>query len=574
MNWAVKIVSDARKGILPIALLSGMINMLLLTSPLYMLQVYDRVLMSGQVATLIWVSMIALIAFIGLGLFDALRSRTLVQLGTWVGQRAAVDVMNASLQDATRNGDKSGRHLRDLQQIQAFIGGNSIAPFFDAPFAPFFVLMTFALHPYIGILTVFAGLIIFMIALWTDRRARKVAEDVREADLEAMKVAETFLLGSDYIESAGMRSLAISRYVNASKVYQDRHSSVQSTLANSTGFSKGLRMIFQSASLGIGALLVLRGEMTAGGMIAGSILMARALAPIDQSMNAWRGFQAARAAYLSLQKLASETQPDTNRLKLPKVRGEVGVERLAFLHPGQRNFLFADVSFKVEPGCMLCIVGASGTGKTTLCRVLTGVDKPSRGRVSIDDADLSQWDRQQFGENVGYLPQLPVFFDGTIAQNIARFDVSVSDEDIVQAAQSVGAHQLILQLPNGYATLVGPKGNRLSGGQTQLIGLARANFQQPRIIILDEPTAHLDDSGRQLFSAFLKLSRQNKQSVVIATHDPALVRQADRVVFLAEQTAIVKDRKSGLRGDDEAGPMNLSSALSVVPSSKGTSGSG
>ena len=240
MNWADNIVRDSRKGIVPIALMSGMLNMLLLTSPLYMLQVYDRVLLSGELATLFWVSMIAFVAFIGLGLFDALRSRSLVQLGTWVGQRAAVNVMNASLQDATRNGDKSGRHLRDLQQVQGFIGSNAITPFFDAPFAPFFVLMTFILHPYIGILTVSSGLILFLIALWTDRRARRAAEDVRDADLQAMNVAETFLLGSDYIESSGMRSLAVSRYEKASKVYQDRHRSVQSTLANSTGFSKGL----------------------------------------------------------------------------------------------------------------------------------------------------------------------------------------------------------------------------------------------------------------------------------------------------------------------------------------------
>ncbi len=570
MNWADSIVTDTRKGLVPIALMSGMLNLLLLTSPLYMLQVYDRVLLSGQLATLFWVSMIALVAYIGLGLFDALRSRSLVQLGAWVSQRAAVNVMNASLQDTVRGGDKSGRHLRDLQQIQGFVGSNAITPFFDVPFAPFFILMTFILHPYIGLLTVLGGAILFIIALWTDRRARHAAEMVRGSDLEAMKVADTFLQGADYIESAGMRGLAVDRYQKAAQVYQTRHKSVQSTLANATGLSKGLRMILQSASLGIGALLVLRGEMTAGGMIAGSILMSRSLAPVEQSMNAWRSYQSARDAFASLKALANGTKADTERLRLPDATGEVSSHRLAYAHPGSRELLFGDVTFQAEPGTLLGLVGASGSGKTTLCRILTGVESPARGRVAIDGADIHQWDREQFGETVGYLPQLPIFYDGTIAQNIGHFSESASDDDIIAAAQSVGAHDLILQLPEGYATQVGPHGNRLSGGQTQLIGLARANYKSPRVLILDEPTAHLDETGRKHFGTFLRTSLEAGQTVIIATHDPGVIRHCDRILLLQGQTAVMQERKekstTKATGTTAISPNNPAANLTVVKS--------
>jgi ATP-binding cassette subfamily C exporter for protease/lipase len=575
MTWTDKIIEDCRKGIVPVALMSGMLNLLLLTSPIYMLQVYDRVLMSAQLATLFWVSVIALIAYVGLGLFDALRSRSLVQLGAWMGQRAAVNVMNASLQDSIRTGDKSGRHLRDLQQVQGFVGGNAITPFFDAPFAPFFILMTFVLHPYIGILTVVGGLILFSIALWTDRSARTVAAQVRSADLEAMKVADTFLQGADYIESAGMRSLAVDRYRSASREYQERQRKVQSTLANSTGLTKGIRMTLQSASLGIGAVLVLRGEMTAGGMIAGSILMARALAPVEQSINAWRSFQSARDAFASLKALATGTRPDVERIRLPDPEGLVSSKRLAFAHPGSREPLFNDVSFDAGPGTLLGIVGASGSGKTTLCRILTGVESPGRGRVSIDGAELHQWERTQFGEVVGYLPQLSIFYDGTIAQNISHFAEAASDDAIIAAAKSVGAHDLILQLPEGYSTQVGPHGTRLSGGQTQLIGLARANFKNPRILILDEPTAHLDDTGRQHLLGFLRDAMEREQTVIVATHDPQIVRICDRILLLKDQTGSVQDRKPDPARPTRASkgsitPMNPAASLATVQGFKGS----
>ncbi len=552
MNWAKAILSDTRKGLRPIALVSIMLNLLLLTSPLYMLQVYDRVLMSGQLSTLFWVSIMALVAFAGLGVFDALRARSLAQLGSWVGLRASGHVMNAALKESAHGGEKSGRHLRDLQQIQRFVGGNGITPLFDLPFTPLFVVVTFMLHPMIGLLTVVGGIILFTIAFLTERRARKAAQDIRTADIQATRVADTFLQGADYLESAGMRSMATDRFLRASIEHQDINLSDQTAHSRATSLSKALRMTLQSASLGLGAVFVLAGQMTPGGMIAGSILMSRALSPIDNAIGAWQGFQSARDAYRSLLELSVRSSADQDNIVLPEPEGRVKAKGVLYAYSGASDPLFANVNFEAGPGELVGLVGSSGTGKTRLCRLLTGIDAPTRGTIELDGASLQQWNKDQLGQAIGYLPQLPVFFDGTVAQNIARFSSDATDEQIVAAAKATGAHELIIQLPDGYATMIGPLGIRLSGGQSQLIGLARATFSDPKILILDEPTAHLDEASRASFGAWLSQTLVSRKTVIVATHDVALVRTCHRIILLKGGTAQVQEPKKTTRATAEA----------------------
>ena len=531
-----RLVKDARRAVRPILIVSAFINILILTSPFYMLQVYDRVLSSSQLATLILVSLFTLVGLIGFGLFDALRSRMLAQTGAMIARRYTPDVFRMSLGLAKTNSAQSTKLLRDLKQVQSFIGSSSVVPFFDGPFAPLFLALIFVLHWSIGVLTLLGGVILFAIAWASDHYARQRAQIARSSGLESMTIAEGFTAGADYLESAGMVDLAVKRHTKIENQSQMLLLSGQAITGPAASISKTIRLVFQSAALGLGAYLVIRPDIafTPGGMIAGTILMARALSPVEQSINTWRGFRAAKESFDALKQLAEKQPSERTEILMPPPIGKVSVAGIAYTHRGAKDSLVHSASFEIAPSNALAIVGASGAGKTTLCRLLTGVEKPVRGSIRIDGAELINWNKSQLGSTVGYLPQSPVFFDGTIAENISRFGEPLSDADIIAASTSVGAHQLILQLPDGYSTVIGPRGARLSGGQAQMIGLARANFRKPKVLILDEPTAHLDIETRREFDAFLKASLSDGQTLIISTHDKAVVAACDLVLVMRQ----------------------------------------
>lgn len=546
-TWIDDLLRSSRRAVGPVLVMSALVNLLILASPLYMLQVYDRVLLSAELGTLLFVSLMALVAFVGLGIFDSLRSRALADYGAWIYAEFSPHVLAASMRSALHGGPKSTRYLRDLQQVQSFAGGNGVVPFLDAPFAPFFVLITFMLHPYIGMLTVIGGAVLFAIAWMSNRLSNTAAEHARLNDIDAMAVADGFIRGADYIESGGLKARAVDRYRSVSQASAARQLKTQNVVGSAAGMSKAIRLMLQSASLGLGAVLVIDPNVafTPGAMIAGSILMARALAPVEQSVNAWRSFRAARQSYDALRLLSEANPTPAPRMQLPASQGRVHAEQLAYWPSDAREPLFADVTFSAEPGKVFGIVGGSGTGKSTICRLLTGLEPVSQGSLRLDDADIAQWDRNQFADTVGYLPQSPVFFDGTIGENIAGFADTAKESEILAAADQAGAHRLILQLPDGYATRIGPSGHRLSGGQAQQIGLARAYFGQPKVLILDEPTTHLDEDGRRTFGAYVKQAVAAGQTLIIATHDRGVISACDAVLILNRGQSSVKANENG-----------------------------
>lgn len=507
-----------------------------------MLQVYDRVLLSGNLATLIFVSLMALIAFIGFGYFELIRANALTKLGGWLYNRYAPLVFDGLLKRTRSQGYRGTQSLRDLTSIQQFFGGAAITAFLDAPFAPLFILLAFSLHWSIGLLTVFGGIILFSMAIAADLLSRRVANTVRDAELDAAIVADEYLRASDFVASAGMTTIAVESFVKSSSSRQSQLDQITTVTGSASSISKATRLILQSASLGLGAFLVISPNVsfTAGGMIAGSILMARALAPIEQSIHAWRSYRSAKQSLNSLIHLASETGRQPGKISLPAPSGRVSLENLTYQQDGSSEPLFASISASVRPGTLVCLVGPSGSGKTTLCRLLAGIDTPTRGTARIDDTDILNWNDDEIGSFVGYLPQSPTFFDGTIAQNVARLKPEFDHGEVYTACDEVGAHKLIAQHPDGYGTKIGTRGTKLSGGQSQFIGLARANFGQPVILVLDEPTAHLDTAGRKAFHGFLTSARANQRSMFIATHDSAIVQQADILIVLDPSGAKVQ----------------------------------
>ena len=510
-----------------------------------MLQVYDRVIVSGHLETLVSISVLAFFALVFLGFFDSMRSRALARIGNGVFRRHAPSVLDASLRYATKNGPRSGVYLKDLGQIQNFFSTGGIIPFLDAPFAPFFVALIFVLHPALGILTLLGGLVLFVIALIAEQGTRKAALTARSEDMELTRLADALLANAEYLESSGTRKDAVARYRGAADNSLSVKLSMDFLSADAKGLSKAIRLILQSAALGLGAFFVLRGEMSAGGMIAGSILLSRALAPVEQSIGAWRMFKGAQHGLRSLRQLGHIFPDEKPKTRLPTINKSIEVSGLSFAHAPSKPPLFGNVSFKSQPGELIGLVGPSGCGKTTLCRLLTGAEKTAVGHIILSGTDISKWDAEQLGRIIGYLPQHLGLFPGTIAENIASFRSNYSDDDVVEAAISTDAHRIITSLPEAYNTRVGLGGFPLSGGQLQIIGLARANYLKPAFLILDEPTAHLDVATKTLFSNFLKTAILNEQPIIVSTHDQKLAAACDKLIMLSPHKTQVHENKHG-----------------------------
>jgi ATP-binding cassette, subfamily C, bacterial exporter for protease/lipase len=520
-----------RRQMAPLIVFSFLANLLLLASSIYLLQVYDRVLSSGSLDTLLWLTVIVVLAIIVYGLLEQARRRLLSRIGAWIDTELSTPVIARSISRRLRGGSSTEGSLADVAELRGFFGGDGILAFLDAPWAPGFVAIIWLIHPWLGGVALAGAVLLFACALANDRLTRTPQQAATRGVRMALADAGQYVDSAETVAALGMTRPLLARWRTAHQAAHGDSIMVADTTAGLLNLSRGLRLVIQVVIIGAGAFLVLQGEITAGAMIAASIVLSRALSPVERSISAWRSYVASRAGVRNLKALFDELDAHPEAVALPRPEGRLSVESVSFVPPAGGSPILEKVSFHLEPGEACGIVGPSGAGKSTLCRLIVGVWDPTDGHVRLDGADVAGWDSDDRGRHVGYLPQQVELFSGTVAENIARMTRS-PDHEIIAAAKLADVHEMILRLPDGYETDVGVHGRRLSGGQRQRIGLARALFGGPALIVLDEPNAGLDTDGDRALLETLVHLKSLGHTIVVVTHQPAMLRCIDKVLVL------------------------------------------
>ncbi|NNG02987.1 MAG: type I secretion system permease/ATPase [Inquilinus sp.] len=509
------------------------VNALMLVSPIYMMQIFDRVLSSGRTETLIYLTMIAAFALLVLGILDAMRQQVLVRIGGWLDRTLGPKLIDSSVRGTVTGLAPSAQPLQDLAQVRGFIGGNGILALIDAPWTPIFIAVIWLMHPWLGMLAAAAAVFLFTLALINELATRGPLKRASEAQVEAQNEVVSALRNAELLQALGMLPALLARWRHSQGRSIDGQRAAGDRAATIIGTSKFTRLFVQVAILGLGAHLVLRAELTPGSMIAASILLGRCLAPVEQAIGAWKGFVTARTAQARLARLVAAVPAEPPRMELPPPEGRLQADGVVYTPGPGAPPILKRVSFYLAPGHSLGLIGPSGGGKSTLCRLLVGAALPTAGHVRLDGTEIHSWDRAQFGRHVGYLPQAVELFRATVRENIARLAEGDPDR-VVAAARAAGADELIRRLPDGYETLIGDGQVRLSGGQRQRIGLARALYDDPRLLILDEPNANLDLEGEEALVTALAAAKARGATVVLVTHRPSLLSTIDTVMMLRD----------------------------------------
>lgn len=525
-------LGEMRKAGGALVVFSMCLNLLLLTSPIYMMQVFDRVLTSGHTETLLFLTVIAVTAVGVMGALEMARMRLLTRAGLWLERRLAPALIGASMSARLKGEPATAQTLRDLDALRAFSTGTGILALCDAPWMPLFILVLFGLSPWLGLVGVFGGVVLFALALINEQLSRKPLKAENLSMLTDRDAVDQALKNAEAIHAMGMLPGFLQRWSlrNVRTLAMQLDAGERNALM--VGISKAFRMMIQILILAVGAALVLKGQLTSGGMIAASIILGRALAPVEQSIGAWKGFVGARQAYLRLQALLTLAAPALQPMRLPSPKGALKCEGVVYAMPGANEPVIKGVDFALEPGTALGIIGPSAAGKSTLCRLLVGVWQPLRGHVRLDGADLGNWAADQLGAHVGYLPQDVELFAGTVKENIARLAPDIDPKKVVEAAMLASVHEMVLGLPQGYDTEIGPGGSFLSGGQRQRIGLARALYGRPRLVVLDEPNANLDSDGEKALLRAMEAAKAWGATVVVVAHQPGILRPMDMLLML------------------------------------------
>lgn len=557
----------ARRSMTAVAFFSLCINLLALTLPIYMLQLFDRVVGNRSVDTLIVLTIAAFLAIITLAVLEAVRSMMMVRIATWFETRTAKPVLAATIRRTLKKRNTpSVEALRDLQTVRGFLSSSSLYPLFDLPWTPIFVLVIALLHPLLGLVTLGGMLLLFGLAALNERATRTLWHEAGVASADSRDRATAVVRNADAVEAMGMGDALLRRWQTDAAEGSNEHARAGGRTGIIAAVAKFFRQGLQILILAVAAWLVIRGELTAGAMIASVLLMRRAVAPVDRSISAWRSFVSARSAYDRVGRRLTYLDKKPERMALPAPStGRLKVRRLTYYHSGSSSAVLRKVTFDLYPGEALGLIGPTAAGKSTLAKLLVGLLPPHSGRISLDNVDITHWSPATLGPHLGYLPQDVELFAGTVAENIARMG-EVDPEAVVAAAKLANVHDMISRMPAGYDTEIGDGGGLLSGGQRQRIGLARAIYGRPRLVVLDEPDANLDREGRRALVQAIDAIRKSRASLVLVTHRTELLAHCDKVLMLerarVERVSGEQAAAANAPGETVAPPSN--STLAVV----------
>ncbi|MBN8987838.1 MAG: type I secretion system permease/ATPase [Rhizobiales bacterium] len=533
LGVALRACRDAFVGV---GVMSCMINLLYLTGSIFMLEVYDRVIPSRSVPTLVGLVVLAGGLYVAQGGLDLIRGRILGRIGTALDEainaRVFDTIVRLPLMVGSRN--EGLQPLRDLDNVRSFLGSQGPGAFFDLPWLPFYLAICFAFHWLLGLTALVGAIILVILTVITEMLSRQPAKDAMALAARRNDLAATSRRNAEVLVAMGMAGRMTKRWTDANETYLAGNQRASDVAGGLGAIAKVLRMMLQSAVLAVGAYLVIHQEASGGIIIAGSILSARALAPVDLAIAHWKGFVAARQSWHRLNKLLEQMPAQNAQTVLQHATRRLSVEGVTIVAPGDQRVIVQDVSFTVEAGTGVGVIGPSGSGKSSLMRALVGVWMPVRGKVRLDGAALDQWSSDVLGRNVGYLPQDVEVFAGSIAQNISRFDPDAKSDAIISAAKEAGVHEMIIKMREGYDTQIGEQGTALSAGQAQRIGLARALYGNPFLIVLDEPNSNLDTEGDEALTRAVRSARARGAVVVVVAHRPIGIEAVDQLLVLKD----------------------------------------
>jgi ATP-binding cassette subfamily C protein len=522
-----------RPSIITAVVFSLFINVLMFISPLYMLQIYDRVLSTRSESTLITITVVAGLLLLVYAVLETLRSQVLVRSGLLFDERLAKPVFNAIHRGMLRRpGGNLVQGLRDVDALREFLTGSGVIAFCDAPWFPVFVFASFLLHPIFGWIAIIGSAVIWTLTLVNELLTKKHLTEASTASIEAGQRATSTFRNVEVLQAMGMLNALRSKWLGMHETHLGWQAHASDRAGMLMAGTKFFRMFLQIIILGTGGYLAINQEISPGAIVAASILIGRALQPMEVAVGSWKGFVGARGAYRRLQALFEMAGFDPERMALPRPKGYLAVENVIAGAPGQREAILRSVAFSLEPGEVLCVVGPSAAGKSTLARVVVGIWPPGQGAVRLDGADLSHWDSQELGQHIGYLPQDVELFVGTVAQNIGRFRDDIDSDQVIGAAEQAGCHDLIQHFAEGYNTQIGEGGKALSGGQRQRVALARALYGDPALVVLDEPNSNLDAAGEEALQGAIHGLKARGKTVILITHKINILAGADKILVM------------------------------------------